>query len=504
MVMSKIKTILTDTWMRTAAISLVLCVAGVLGSSLADGASASQNVPSSQVAAVGPALHDIAGHWGKETIEWAVSEHIVDGFEDGSFQPDKPVSESEFLTMLLKAYVGDSISEQRAGEAWYARYYRFASELQWPVDRSKADQPFLRGQVAVLLAAAQGKDMGETEAILLLLEQGLAQGKTADASVSGFAAMETLTRAEAVQFIRNMKGKVRYVTGLAASERIATVGGIALGDTEADVRESWGSPSRKDPSEYGFEWHIYNADYANYRQVGIRDGIVVALYTNSSNWRLKKGVLGADSTAADAVRVFGQPLQSITKGFTTYLLTNPGMEDGVYVLDDSYLTFYYDMQDEKRIEAILLIDETTEEAKSGYYGKTSDALREAFEWQVFDLANAARAKRGLPAFVWDDAAAGVARGHSKDMAERDYFDHLSPERKRFTDRFKAANIQYVSAAENIAAGQPNAIVAHSGWLNSTSGHRESLLGATTHLGVGVHFGGSMRVYYTQNFYTPRE
>lgn len=449
-------------------------------------------------------LSDIAGHWGRDTIEWAVSQHIVDGFADGTFQPDKRVSEAEFLTMLLKAYVGDTVAAQGPNAPWYAKYYAFAAEMRWPVDQSQADAPYKRGQVAKLLAASQGQELDVDASVRYLLDNGLAQGRTSGGTTAGFGTGETLTRAEAVQFIRNLKGKAQFVTGLPAPVRTFAVRGVSLGDSEASVQAKLGAPARKDPSEYGFEWHIYNQDYSSYAQIGIQDGKVVGLYTNSADWTSRRTGIGASSKSADIVKALGKPLDSITKGFTKYLLNNPGKEDGVYEIDEGYVTFFYDTHESSAVEAIQVIAKSSEEAKSDYYGTASDALRTAFEREVFDLANAARAKRGLPAFRWDDKVADTARKHSEDMAKNGYFDHTSPTGQKLKDRFDAGGIDYELGAENIAAGQPNAIVAHSGWLNSSTGHRESLLGATTRLGVGVYFGGKMRAYYTQNFYMPRK
>ncbi|MDF2724139.1 MAG: copper amine oxidase [Paenibacillus sp.] len=447
------------------------------------------------------AFSDISGHWGKATIEWAVSQGIVDGFADGTFKPDRTVNEAEFLTMLLRAYVGSTIGAAGAGSPWYAPYYAFASEMRWPVESSRANAAFKRGQVARLIAASQGQDLNVNDAVAYLLTNGLAQGKTSN-TPAGFGSEDTLTRAEAVQFIRNLKGTAQFITGLPEHASAFAVRGVSVGDTVDSVQARLGAPARIDPSEYGFEWYIYNADYASYVQIGILNGKVVGLYTNTAQWTSTQGGISAVSAAADVVKALGRPFDSITKGNTRFILNNPGKEDGVYKIDGSYVTLFYDTHENSRVEAIQIIAQGVEEAKTEYYGTQSDSLRVAFEREVFDLANAARVKRGLQPFAWDDQVAGTARKHSADMAVNGYFDHTSPSGVQLKDRFKADGVSYSQGAENIAAGQPNAISAHSGWLNSHTGHRESLLGTTTRLGVGVYFGGTMKVYYTQNFYTP--
>ncbi|PZE19616.1 CAP domain-containing protein [Paenibacillus xerothermodurans] len=138
---------------------------------------------------------------------------------------------------------------------------------------------------------------------------------------------------------------------------------------------------------------------------------------------------------------------------------------------------------------------------SSFYPEASSTLVSAYERQSFDLANAARAKLGMSPFAWDDRIAGTARKHSQDMAANDFFDHNNLQGASPFDRMKRDGIKIRAAAENIAAGQTSAIFAHHGWMNS-EGHRKNLLSDIKRLGVGVAFGGSMSIYYTQNFYTP--
>jgi len=95
---------------------------------------------------------------------------------------------------------------------------------------------------------------------------------------------------------------------------------------------------------------------------------------------------------------------------------------------------------------------------------------------------------------WDEKIAEVAFEHSKDMFETSDFSHTSSRYGGLSDRLKAANVEYESAGENIAANYTDGPAVVEGWLNSQS-HRESLLNKNyTHLGVGLY-----QDYYTQDF-----
>ncbi|AKL94461.1 copper amine oxidase domain-containing protein [Clostridium aceticum] len=274
---------------------------------------------------------------------------------------------------------------------------------------------------------------------------------------------------------------------------------IRIGDSVETVLEKLGQPARQDASQYGFQWYIYNQDYSKYFQIGIQQDKVVGLYTNSPLWQSKRDIqVGADRKYV--VDLLGNPLEYIKKANTIYYLTTPE-ESHTYLIDNYYATIFFDLHNDQKVTAIQLIEKTTEEALQGFYGGIHQELADAFEKQVFDLANATRARFGLPLLQWEEKAAIAARKHSKDMAMRNYFAHESPSGIGPSDRIEKEGLAWRKSGENIAAGQTSAIYAHENWMNSL-GHRENILGDFERLGVGVYFGGEYRIYYTQEFYTP--
>lgn len=123
----------------------------------------------------------------------------------------------------------------------------------------------------------------------------------------------------------------------------------------------------------------------------------------------------------------------------------------------------------------------------------------SFEIQVLNLVNIERTQRGLSPLSYSYELEAVAKAHSNDMAQRNYFSHNSPEGKTPFDRIKNAGISYKSAGENIAAGQKTPEEVVNGWMNS-SGHRANILNSNyTKMGIGVVYGGSYGIYWTQLF-----
>lgn len=274
---------------------------------------------------------------------------------------------------------------------------------------------------------------------------------------------------------------------------------ISIGDPLEKVIETLGEPQRKDVSKYGFQWYIYNKDYTKYLQVGVKDGKVVGLYSNSPIWQSQSG-LQIGSEKEKVKEILGEPLEYIKKGNTLYYLNSPE-ENSTYLISDYYATVFYDLHDNCRVASLQLIDRTIEESLQGFYGELSEELKKSFEKQIFDLANATRVRFGKPSFQWDDKAALAGRKHSADMANRKFFNHENPDGEGPSHRIEKEGISWRRSGENIAAGQTSAIFAHENWMNSI-GHRENLLGDFIRLGVGVYFGGDYHIYYTQNFYTP--
>ena len=119
------------------------------------------------------------------------------------------------------------------------------------------------------------------------------------------------------------------------------------------------------------------------------------------------------------------------------------------------------------------------------------------EADVLALVNTERSAAGCPAIAWDETLAQVARLHSADMAARDYMDHTNPDGLGPFDRATAAGT--TASAENIAAGQRTAADVMASWMASP-GHRANILNCSlTRLGVGVGYGGSYGITWTQLF-----
>ena len=275
---------------------------------------------------------------------------------------------------------------------------------------------------------------------------------------------------------------------------------IELGDLRSDVEQKVGEPQRSSYNEYGVNWYAYHENYRNFFMVAYdHEDKVAGLYTNQNLVSSVKG-LSMESTKDAVVGELGDPVSKIQKGRVFYEINNND-EFNLFQIDNSYITIFYDKHENQTVTGVQIISEELEQQKKDYYPEESQQLKEGFEFQLFDLTNAARVEHGLSVLTWDDQVKMTARDHSADMAENHYFNHTNLEGLSPFDRMEEDNITFHAAGENLAAGQMSSIFAHEGLMNSL-GHRENILQTQFEsLGVGVAFDSESKPYFTENFLT---
>jgi uncharacterized protein YkwD len=142
---------------------------------------------------------------------------------------------------------------------------------------------------------------------------------------------------------------------------------------------------------------------------------------------------------------------------------------------------------------------TPSPSKQAHVTPTATPMPE-FEDAVLSQTNAARAQAHCAPLRMDPKLLAVARLHSADMAQNNYFNHDSPDGHDPGQRMKAAGYDITGGwAENIAVGYDSPDAVMQGWLAST-GHKENILNCSFKaLGVGVAQGADGRFYWTQDF-----
>lgn len=290
--------------------------------------------------------------------------------------------------------------------------------------------------------------------------------------------------------------------------------GISLGDSLQQVIDTLGQPARQEPSSLGYEWFIYNKNWDSYLQVGIADGKVVDIYSNAPKAAFGKIGIGTSFESLNRKYSFKQLVTFLYEG-AQVKISNQLKQRPLALIGDVPVIFYIDQYNQNKVTAIRMIDRLMlirggfYETNWTYQGKApnfdppaltikqQELVNAAEERQILDLTNVIRYRNKLPLLRWNEPAAKVARAHSEDMENNQYFDHVSATSGLNPfQRLQQAGIHYQMAGENIAAGYPDGIEAVENWMNSL-GHRKNILEkGFTQLGVGV-----AADYYTQNFVT---
>lgn len=150
-------------------------------------------------------------YWAYSVIQWGVNNKVINGYPDGTFKPNNQVAESEFLAMLVRAYHPANFKEVTKKNHWADSYYLYSVMMNYPTagakDSSKRGNIINRAKVAEIIAGTQGVNYKGKDAIHYLLSKGLAKGKESNVTIDGYNGDDSLTRAEAVQFIKNVLDK---------------------------------------------------------------------------------------------------------------------------------------------------------------------------------------------------------------------------------------------------------------------------------------------------------
>jgi uncharacterized protein YkwD len=130
--------------------------------------------------------------------------------------------------------------------------------------------------------------------------------------------------------------------------------------------------------------------------------------------------------------------------------------------------------------------------------KIALTVDEQAEAQMLALVNSERVKQGVAELSWSSDIVIVARAHAKDMWQRKYFGHVSPEGKDVGDRLDEAGVKYFLAGENLALA-PTVTTAMNGLMNS-EGHRANILEPKfKKVGIGVIDNGFYGKMFVQVF-----
>lgn len=128
---------------------------------------------------------DITNHWAKNSIETLANKGIINGYRDGTFKPDAPLTRAEFATMLIKAFpqlldIRDSIQFKDVPANFWAysviqKTYRTGFMSGYENQSFQPQQNIPR--VQALVSLVKGLNYEPSQSISKTLTQSLTDGK---------------------------------------------------------------------------------------------------------------------------------------------------------------------------------------------------------------------------------------------------------------------------------------------------------------------------------------
>lgn len=140
----------------------------------------------------------------KEEINWAVMNGLIRGYEDGSFKPNKTLTESQFVSILAKYFSlntsldGESTVYNEDGAYTYLKQYKLP--LKGYTNVKERNKPVTRGVVAQVLSMTQGGPSSLVGAYEFLYSNKLTNATTLNAYKSN----EGLKRSQISSFFKRM------------------------------------------------------------------------------------------------------------------------------------------------------------------------------------------------------------------------------------------------------------------------------------------------------------
>jgi uncharacterized protein YkwD len=141
----------------------------------------------------------------------------------------------------------------------------------------------------------------------------------------------------------------------------------------------------------------------------------------------------------------------------------------------------------------------------------TDSLLENLERSLEQIVNAERARAGLKTLMFDASLADVARAHSAEMRDREYFGHESPTAglHNAVERYRTAygmippvvaeNLYWAKGSNQHLLSEKILDRAHRALMRSP-GHRDNILcRKLTHIGIGIVTDARGDIWITQMF-----
>lgn len=253
------------------------------------------------------------------------------------------------------------------------------------------------------------------------------------------------------------------------STLIIKQGSVKLGQSVNEVIANLGKPNRIDDNEYGCQTYVYNSDYSSLLFVYVENEVVVGYYTNAAYFKCA----------------------GITNTLTMDEVNEISKNKAIWTIPNKYtISIWYDSLGSGSPMALFLTVPSFDQewGAEDILLNASDSLVHNMELECFDLLNGFRGREGIHPVSFNSIASSVSRAHSKDMLERGYYDHISPDGLRSVHRLNNVGIYSSYIGEILTPCSPSGITYDFTTFMTSSGHRRIILdSAMLYAGPGIAY-----------------
>lgn len=281
---------------------------------------------------------------------------------------------------------------------------------------------------------------------------------------------------------------------------------IFIGKKSKDILDNYGKPLRVDPSEFGYEWWIYE-DNTALLMIGIMDGIVTQIFTNDINVNSVPYTIGESIDDIYRRTILEQEVTvEIDENLYIIAMNEQDMKNRILVkYEDLYILLYID-NETNTLYGVRFIDGTTLVLHKSYemqfVGELIEAstpssyaqidINMANSRQLTELTNAFRVKHERPQLQNSNVLASLASDYSEQMVLTLMESQNLASDFDLSRQLEERAISYEHLGENVASNYKDSIEVLHGWINSKD-HRALLLSKDyTQIGSGAYVN-----YYTQ-------
>jgi alpha-tubulin suppressor-like RCC1 family protein len=162
-------------------------------------------------------FNDLAGHWAKDSILQAAEKGYVNGYSDGSFLPDRAITRSEFVKLVVTAMHLPVVTEN-AGGVWYQPFIDVLQKtgiLQVGDLQEGWDLPITRQEIASVALRAVSPDLQKSNIPVtpkFVMSGAVNKGILQGLSGGELAPDEATTRAQAIIVIERINNVQQGMT----------------------------------------------------------------------------------------------------------------------------------------------------------------------------------------------------------------------------------------------------------------------------------------------------